>query len=440
MPRTAALVLCACAVASGATAQGVIRGVAYDSLIGAPLVGAEVWLRGVERRALTDSAGAFQLDSIPAGRYTVALDAPGLDSAGIYALTAAVTVAGADTARVSFTVPSLATVWRQRCAARQAAGSDSGIVFGIVDDAATGAHLAGAGVFVSWLDLVQQGRTEVRGELHDARVVTDSIGAYFACGVSRQVTVRLRAYAHSDSTGLIDVHLATRAIARRDFSLGVAGAATVLRGVARTTEGQPLGGARVVVREAAATLTRPDGSFLLTDLPEGTQWLSVQAIGREPVEQAVVLRIGDTTTVVLNLGPLPVTLEAIQVVAALRSRAMLEFEERRRLGMGYAFTQEQLARSASIRSILSAVPSVTIIAGPTSGPRVYLPSPGIGRSQCLAALYIDRQRADYDELQAFRPEDLVGVEIYERASTVPAQFQPVPGGCGVVLVWTKYLR
>jgi len=146
-------------------------------------------------------------------------------------------------------------------------------------------------------------------------------------------------------------------------------------------------------------------------------------------------------TVVASLGPLPVTLQAIQVVAARRSRVMQEFEERRRLGAGDVLTVENLARAASVRAALISIPSVTVVGSPATGYRIYLPSPSLGeRGLCVAALYIDGLRAEYDELQAFRAQDLVGIEVYVRASTVPARFQPFEGGCGVVLVWTKYLR
>src|SRR5213594_2022362 len=257
--RTGILLLLGGVVASAASAQGVIRGVAYDSLLGAPLVGAQVWLRGFGHHATTDAAGSFQLDSVPAGRHILALLAPELDSIGMYSLTAAVDLASGDTARVSFAVPSLATVWRRRCAAQPAAGTDSGVVFGIVDDAATGAHLAGAGVLASWVEPAQRGRTEVIWENHDERRFTDSVGAYFLCGVATQLTIQLRAYAHTDSSGAIDVHLGPRSLARRDFSISQGPdtldqrPAAVLRGVARTSGGVPLAGARVVVREISAT-------------------------------------------------------------------------------------------------------------------------------------------------------------------------------------------
>src|SRR2546422_8593670 len=96
--RTGILLLLAGVVASAASAQGVIRGVAYDSLVGAPLVGAEVWLRGFGHHTTTDTAGSFQLDSVPAGRHVLALLAPELDSIGMYSLTAAVDLASGDTA------------------------------------------------------------------------------------------------------------------------------------------------------------------------------------------------------------------------------------------------------------------------------------------------------------------------------------------------------
>src|SRR5207245_2091762 len=67
------------AAAARATAQSaaLLRGVVYDSLIGAaPLAGAEVWIEGTNRMARTDPAGRFELVVPAAGRYTLTFDDP----------------------------------------------------------------------------------------------------------------------------------------------------------------------------------------------------------------------------------------------------------------------------------------------------------------------------------------------------------------------------
>jgi hypothetical protein len=197
----------------------------------------------------------------------------------------------------------------------------------------------------------------------------------------------------------------------------------------------------VSVREAGATVVNADGSFLLSRLPAGTQWVSVQAIGRAPVGQAVDLRGGDTATLSVTLGPVAVTLAPVRVTAAQRSRSLAEFEERRRTGLGYTRTAAELAQIKTMRGVFSGVPSVTLGRSRANADFIILlPSPSAGgRGYCVAALFIDGYRSSYDQLSAYLPPDLVGVEVYVRPSLAPIQYQSVSSGCGVVLVWTNYV-
>jgi hypothetical protein len=434
--------------------QGVVRGTVYDSLLGAPLGGAEVWILGTARHAVTDPLGRFHLDSVPPGPYVLVLAHGDLDSAGLFNLTAPVTVGRAgDTVTVTLAVPSRLTFWRRGCGAGPASPgplADSGIVFGVVDEATTGAHLAGASVAAAWIRLTQRARLDVAAEQHDARTRTDSTGAYYLCGLPRASMVRLRAYGGVDSTGGVDVLLGPRGVARGDLTLALGTgrdpaarpAAATLRGTVKTPEGRPVASARVRVRESAATVTEGDGAFLLTGLPAGTQIVAALAIGREPLELPVVLRPGDTLSLALTLSPRPITLDTLRIIAARQSWAIAEVEERRRAGSGYHRTEEQLARMGSIRGVFSSMPSVRFArTRAVFDVRPLLPSPSAGGSAyCVPPLFIDGFRADYEELRGYRPSDLLAVEMYPRPSAVPARFQSVSGGCGILLVWTKYLR
>ena len=87
-----------------AAAQRSVNGTVYDSLLHAPLRGADVWVRGSERHTETDADGRFHLDSIPPGRYTLLVSHPGLDSAGLFTL--AVPVDAGDGAVVRLATPS----------------------------------------------------------------------------------------------------------------------------------------------------------------------------------------------------------------------------------------------------------------------------------------------------------------------------------------------
>ncbi len=429
-----------------ATAQQPVEGTVYDSLLQAPLRGADVWVRGSERHAETDSHGHFRLDSIATGRHTLLVSHPGLDSAGLFTLVVSVNIsAGGDATPVSVATPSLATLWRRRCGQELMTRSDSGLIFGFVQDAKTQAHLAGAGVLLQWLRIVQTDAVNVQTQPRDLTVKTDSTGTYYACGVASDMKIALRAYAQHDSSGLIDLQLGTRGVGRQDLMVALAPARQlgVVRGQAVTFEQTAVWGGRVSVREGASTVIADNGTFIIRGVTPGTQWINVQAIGRAPSGQAVDVRPGDTTALTVTLGPLPVTLAPVRVVGQA-SRMLSDFEQRRRAGsgLGYYRGETEIAGMASMRSVLSSMPSIQLVRGQGNTDfMALLPNPGVGgRGWCLATLYIDGFLADWDQVHTYKPKDLVGVEMYPRASSAPLQYQQVATGCGVVLLWTKYLK
>jgi len=430
-----------------AAAQTGVTGTVYDSLLRAPLRGADVWVRGTEVRAQTDSAGRFRFDSLTPGRYTLLVSHPGLDSAGLFTLPVPVTVTGRDSIPLRVATPSLATLWRRRCGQDLLMRSDSGLIFGVIQDASSQARLAGAGVLLQWLRIIQTDSVNVQTLPRHLAVTTDSTGTYYACGVARDMKIALRGYAQRDSSGLVDLMLGPRGVGRQDLLVALSAATkpapAVLRGQATTQEQTPVWGGRVSVREGGTTMIDADGSFLLRNVAPGTQWVTVQAIGRAPFGQAVDLHAGDTTFLPVTLGPLPITLAAVRVERQ-QSRMLHDFEERRRLGsaLGYFRGEDDLKDLASLRSVFTTLPSVRLVRG--SGNTDFmavLPAPGAGgRGWCVPTLYVDGFISDWDQLHIYQPQDLVGVELYPRPASAPPQYQQVATGCGVVLIWTKYLK
>jgi hypothetical protein len=336
-------------------------------------------------------------------------------------------------------------LWLRRCGQELLTRSDSGLIFGFVQDAKTRAHLAGAGVLLQWLRIVQTDPVNVHTQSRDLTVKTDSTGTYYACGVASDMKIALRAYAERDSSGLLDLQLGPRGVGRQDLMVALVPARQlgVLRGQAITNEQAAVWGGRVSVREGASTMIEDNGTFIIRGVAPGTQWVNVQAIGRAPLGQAVDVRPGDTTRLDVTLGPLPVTLAPVRVVGQA-SRMLSDFEERHRAGsgLGYFRGEAEIAGMASIRSVLSSMPSIQLVRGQGNTDfMALLPNPGIGgRGWCVAALYIDGFLADWDQVHTYKPKDLVGVEMYARASSAPIQYQQVATGCGVVLIWTKYLK
>ena len=420
--------------------SGMILGTAYDSLRRVPLAGAEVQLRGQPRRATSDSTGRFRFEALEPGSYVLDLTHPALDAAGLFVVTARVTVAADRPAAVTVASPSLSTAWQRLCGQPTPFGaSDTAIVFGMVSDAATGTRFAGAGVHGSWRSLRAAGGANVAVQPVGISVRTDSIGMYTMCGVTTDVTVRLRAYAGGDSTGAVQVRTMTGPLVRRDFTVGRAVVRrAVLRGqVTRSDGGAPVPDAQVTVEEARQRYADQTGAFRLDSLPAGTRWLLVRAVGYMPAGQAVDLRDDDTAFVRVTLDVAPVELDTVRVVTRM-SREMAEFEERRKSGFGFILTEEQVKYRQNMRSIFIGVPQVRVI-GPSIGEfRIEFQLPNGGT--CTPTIWIDGRPGALPELYAFVPEQIAGVEFYARASTVPLRFQSVMNPCGVVVFWTKTLN
>lgn len=434
---SAILAVASLAGAGAAFAQGQIRGVAYDSLLRQPLAGAEVEVRGTTRRAVADRGGHFRLDSVPAGRQIVVLSHPGLDSTGLFTLAGAVMVEPERVATIKLATPSLQTVWRRRCGAAYVAGADSGVVFGVIADAASGNRLAGAAVVAGWLDLRQVGERQASAQQRTTAALSDSIGAYAVCGTGTDATVYARAYGAGDSTGAIEILPGGRPVARRDFTIGRTVQGAALRGFVRGDGGLPIVGARLSV-DSATTSTNESGAFMLTGLPAGTQWLTVRSVARAPTGMAVDLRDGDTAAVDLNLGALAIMLDTVRVEAARLTATLLEIEERRRSGAGLFRDEKDLIGRPDIVTALQGFPSVRAIRNRGSF-SVILPPRTARESGCVGAVYIDGIRGSYDELLLYRPEEIRAIEVFPRANTAPARY-PSRNGCGVLLIWTKYLQ
>ena len=441
--RALGLAVLVSGLAVPAQGQQIVRGTVYDSLLGAPLPDADLWLRGTNWRARSDSKGRFSFDRVTPGDYTVLLSHADLDSAGLYTLALPLRVRADESVRsLTLATPSLATLWSRRCGTALTPRVDSGLVVGVIKDAATGAHLVGAGVSVRWLGITQTDRTTVSIEERTLTTRTDSTGTYYACGVSRDVTITVRGYADRDSTGLIDVQLGRRGVGRQDLSIALAPSRrpAVLRGTAKTDEGVPLVGGRVSVDEGPSTVVGADGGYTLRGVPPGTQWVTVRAIGRTPIGRAVDFHEGDTTRLDVQLPPTTVTLAPLKVVAE-PSQLLQGFVERRSRGFGYFRGEEELQSAGSLRAALSSLPAVRFQRGGAGLNSFVVVVPHASHGYCVPALYIDGfYYEDYDPLLSYGPDDLIGVELYPRATSAPIEFQRVASGCGALVIWTKYLK
>ncbi len=417
-----------------------VHGVAYDSLRGEPLAGAVITIVGGMRSTTADSRGRFHFDSIAPGVYTFAAQHGALDSIGFSAVSARASVTdGRDELRI--VVPSFASLWRLACGSARPP-TDSGFVYGTVRDAITQSPVPNATVDLNWLDLSVTRSKGVAQTRWRGIARTDSTGSYGICGVPVSVGLRILATTEAGSSGLVDLLGAGLRVQRRDLLIGPNGdSATsprgVVAGLVTDSSGRPLRDARVIADGVPELRSRADGRFVVRDIALGTRQVEVLAIGMAPFVAIVDVLANDTATVFASMKKLT-TLDVIRVTASPAVRRFVrDFEERRKSGFGYVRDSTEIANRATLSSIFSELPSTRVESHGGSTPFVIsMPSTRGGR--CLANVFIDGLKSDYEQLQFYRPSDIAFIEVYPHLFSVPARFLR-ENECGAIIVWTKWI-
>ncbi len=408
-----------------------VHGVVFDSLRGQPLRNASVTIPGRLEPVATDALGRFRFDSVPPGLYTVTAQHPLLDSIGLSGLAARAT-AGDGGRDVALAIPSFETLWRLSCRGR--APRDSGIVFGTVRQTPGGAPVANAAIELAWSDLMLD-RRHVVDRTWRVETQTNTQGGYAVCGVPTQGSFRIRARTDSTTSGIIDLPAASMRVRRRDLSIGARGAGTIV-GTVLDADGGPAYGARVLIDGGPEARTGADGRFVLSGVHVGTQQIEVRALGAVPELAVASVAPGDTEQVVVRLqkivalGPVRTTARGNRVLAA-------EFDLRRKTSFAYTRDSIALAKYDQLVSAFRDVPSLDVQYR-SSTLTITVPAAGGGR--CMPDVLIDGTPAAFGHLLDLQPSEVGGLEVYTRATQIPAQFVP-PGihpQCGMILVWTKY--
>ena len=434
-----------------ATGLGSVLGVVFDSLLGAPLEGARVFIAGTSLVFFTDAGGRFRLDSVPSGPQRIGFDHADLDSVGISNNMRRIQVESGRPTVVTLTVPSLTTMRRAVCSPELHADLDSGVVFGSVTDAGRGGRLAGVSVRVSWTTARRAGDGRIQVGRPILETHTDSLGYYYVCNVPNEIIVTTVARAGRFASGITELLLGRRAIARRDIaiSLDSVAAAVDANGVRRgrativgtvTNENQlPRASAIALVDDTdGEAYTNEAGRFVLNNMPAGSQTLMVRMIGYSAVRLPVLLRDGDTTRVSVTLRALTV-LDTLRVTASRRTSEidLNELESRMRAGFGIFLRGEEVKRRPTMRSVLQGLPSLVIEGRSTYTFQLRTINNG---AACAVNLYVDGMRTSTEAIQSYRPDQLVAVEWYPRSAQAPARYQTAGSSpCGVMLIWTRFM-
>ena len=300
---------------------GRVTGVVYDSLAMTNLAGALVWMRGSARSAIADKNGHFQIDSVPAGKQTIAFSSPVLDSLGLGTLASSVDVRADTVAQVTLATPSFRTVWSAICKGTATIATDSGIVWGTVRDAANDVRQANAATRFNWHDLRVGDDKKVVNEDVTRDVRSDSTGEYYACGLPVETEILTEAEGTRSSSGVVPFEIGARRLLRVDLLVSTdmvvppstkdrspdelaallkAHGTSTLRGTVRDDKGAPRANAAVGIASVdTAVITNANGEFLLAKLPAGTHVVEARVMNAVIAHALVDLRPGKETEITL---------------------------------------------------------------------------------------------------------------------------------------------
>ena len=196
----------------------------------------------------------------------------------------------------------------------------------------------------------------------------------------------------------------------------------------------------------AASLSDIAGHFRLSSPEPGEFLLAVSALGYKPTVAGSVFTLGADASMNLEfrIEPMPIELGGITVEtrASLANQPRLiqnGFVDRAQQGFGRFLTPEDIENSVglSVGDLLAQTGRVTTRYS-IAGEQVLMRGM---RGYCMPTVYLDGRREDMSGIsldQITRVSSLEAVEVYRSASEAPMMYGGGMGGCGVIVMWTRF--
>lgn len=212
-----------------------------------------------------------------------------------------------------------------------------------------------------------------------------------------------------------------------------------------------LAGVHLVLLDAddlarAETLSDDSGGFHIEAPAPGSYRITADLIGFATI-RSDLLEIGRgeelLVEVVMDVEAVPLAPLVVTGRNETMSRYLDEFytrmERGRRTGLGYFIAREDIERRTTLEStdLLRTIPGVRVVPG-RGGRGASVRMTG----GCIPAIYLDGMQVNRPPLSGTSLDDMVppqsieGIEIYRGASAQQGAYYD-PGGCGLILVWTR---
>jgi outer membrane receptor for ferrienterochelin and colicins len=202
--------------------------------------------------------------------------------------------------------------------------------------------------------------------------------------------------------------------------------------------GLPIPGASVALTGTPlATKTDSLGQFALAGVVPGVFLVEIRAVGYATASWRLTLRPGKVLTHLFEMELLPYELPEVVVKGKqpLAERRFADFERRRRAGVGYFLTQEQIERRnpATLVDLLVMVRGVKQVCLTNDCSAIMARSP----PGCYPQYFLDGRESTPYFARNTPPHDIRGIEVYRGSSETPGEFIGSNSGCGVIVIWTK---
>ena len=244
--------------------------------------------------------------------------------------------------------------------------------------------------------------------------------------------------------------------------------AVTLDGIVRDREGRALAAAEVIVDEEHRTITNSRGEFSIPGLEPGIIEFTARRIGYTPVTSAVQVDPGLTVHLAVKLSPLAIQLGTMVIEGKRMDKTLWQtgFYQRQQTAAGHYFDDEYFRQhQISLGTVVSNVPRV-FLDRKSNGTTLALGTT-VNGTGCLMNVFVDGHNVPWatDGIDGVvNRDDVLAVEVYPRASEMPARIAgrggmnglgslgnvqlrgstltqgPTAGDCGAILVWTKPLQ
>jgi hypothetical protein len=203
-------------------------------------------------------------------------------------------------------------------------------------------------------------------------------------------------------------------------------------------------GATVMIDHSIeAGQTDSAGIVRVPDLLDGGHIVEVVAHGYQTFEDNFNSGANVQQPIQLELLPIAAS-DTAKVQGQQTNLRFAAFDARRMKGLGKFFTRAQLdaAYGRPLANILKMDAGAFIVAGPRGESQLAMRSPASASPPCYAAVVQDGLRiypfpgAHPPDLDKIFAEQLVGIELYARSATVPAELRDA-ATCGALVLWTR---